>query len=121
MRKTDKKIDNQIRQILTELCEDYFESVSGFKWLTHLVDYSNFPSSLKVICIFEQQTDIDQFLSLPTTANINQIQLLSVLNKKLTDVAIKIKKLDKLMQFDNEMSCLTEHNGNWANRLKTSY
>jgi len=51
MRKTDKKLDNQLIKLLTEVCETALEDFSGFQWLTHIVDYSNFPKSLKVIPI----------------------------------------------------------------------
>jgi len=121
MRKSDKKIDNQIRAILTELCESYFESIEGFKWLTHIVNYSNFPNSFKVICIFEQKNDIEQFLLLTSTANVNKNKVLTILNNKLVSAGIKITKFDKLMKFDDEQSCLAEHNGNWANRLAARY
>ena len=121
MRKSDKKIDNQIRAILTDLCESYFETIDGFKWLTHIVNYSNFPSSFKIICIFEQKNDIEQFLSLTDTANISKNKVLTILNDKLVGAGIKITKLDKLLKFDDEQSCLVEHNGNWANRLAARY
>ena len=39
MRKTDKKIDNNLRIVLTEVCEIALKEVTGFQWLTHLVDY----------------------------------------------------------------------------------
>jgi hypothetical protein len=117
MRKSDKKIDNKIRSILTELCDDYYETVLGFKWLTHVVDYSSFPSSLKVICVFETRSDVEQFLMLECDASVTDKVTLSVLNKHLNAIGVKVKKLDELIRYDDEESCLNEHDGNWASRL----
>jgi len=60
MRKSDKKIDNILRRLLTEVCDSALEIVDGFKWLTHLVDYDNFPESLSVICIFNTNSELAQ-------------------------------------------------------------
>ena len=51
MRKTDKKMDNQLRHVLTEVCEVALKDINGFQWLTHVVNYSNFPKSLQVVCV----------------------------------------------------------------------
>ncbi len=34
MRKSDKKIENQIRDVLTDVCEDTLKSYDGFLWVT---------------------------------------------------------------------------------------
>ena len=47
MRKTDKKIDNQLRLVLTEACEVALKDIDGFQWLTHLVNYANFPALIQ--------------------------------------------------------------------------
>ena len=57
MRKSDKKIENQIREVLTDVCEDTLKSYEGFLWVTHTVNYSSFPQSLKIICVFETSQD----------------------------------------------------------------
>lgn len=43
MRKTDKKIENDIRNSLTEVCDELLELKMGFEWITHLVDFKRFP------------------------------------------------------------------------------
>ncbi|UTA48968.1 Fis family transcriptional regulator [Simiduia sp. 21SJ11W-1] len=58
MRKTHKKIDNAIRIALTGVCESALKKVDGFQWLTHLVDYGNFPQILAVVCIFENEFSV---------------------------------------------------------------
>lgn len=49
MRKTDKKIENNIRISLTKVCEQALKEVDGFLWLTHTVNYSKFPESLQIL------------------------------------------------------------------------
>ncbi len=61
MRKSDKKIENQIREVLTDVCEDTLKSYEGFLWVTHTVNYSSFPQSLKIICVFETGQDRANF------------------------------------------------------------
>lgn len=53
MRKSDKKLDNQIRKALTALCEDTFKDLTGFCFVTHTVNYQKFPQTLQVACVFE--------------------------------------------------------------------
>lgn len=63
MRKSDKKIDNLIREVLTDVCEDTLKSYEGFLWVTHKVKFPSFPQSLQIICVFESKQDITNFLT----------------------------------------------------------
>ena len=51
--KTQKKIDNNIRLALTDACEQLLDTIPGFQWLTHQANYSNFPASLLITCVFD--------------------------------------------------------------------
>lgn len=62
MRKSDKKTDNQIIKALTEVCESAKFETQGFVWLTHTVDYSRFPQSLKVTLVFNDEVSEDLLL-----------------------------------------------------------
>lgn len=61
MRKSDKKIDNQIRQALTQLCENHLKDLPGFCWITHTVNYQQFPQSLNVTCVFDDDDALSHF------------------------------------------------------------
>ena len=63
--KTQKKIDNNVRKALTAACEDCLKDVPGFQWLTHQANYTNFPASLFVTCVF----DTDEQLEVQLTAD----------------------------------------------------
>ncbi|WP_318443543.1 hypothetical protein [Photobacterium leiognathi] len=54
MRKMDKKRDNTIVAALTQVCHTAQEEGNGFQWLTHTVNYQNFPDSLTVVCVYDE-------------------------------------------------------------------
>jgi len=97
MRKSDKKIDNTIRDALTALCEIALDEIEGFKWITHLVDYKNFPESLAIICVFETDKN------LLTAQQLNKDQfLLQLIQQELASYDINIKNIDRVVRFHTE-------------------
>jgi hypothetical protein len=56
--KTNKKIDANICKALTLACDFSMHQIRGFLWLTHRVNYTNFPASLVVTCVFSSEQDI---------------------------------------------------------------
>jgi len=112
MRKTDKKIDNQLRVLLTDVCESALEEVNGFEWLTHVVNYDDFPRSLKIICVFDTNTNLSDYLHAETKTYFH-----TSIKTALDKVDIKLKNLANHILFDTEENCDKQHNGNWAMRL----
>ncbi len=112
MRKTDKKIDNQLRLVLTEVCETALKNIDGFLWLTHLVNYSYFPKSLKVVCIFNSNENLSNFMS-----HANRKHLESLIQIKLAEIGVYVKNVSDHIAYDTEQNCEHQHNGNWAERL----
>lgn len=93
MRKSDKKIDNEIIRRLTEVCETMKSRLSGFVWLTHEVNYQRFPESLLVTLVFDdqipEQTLLKEFaLLLPAVQNA----LHPILNKDLPAKQIQARR-----------------------------
>lgn len=112
MRKTDKKLDNQLRVVLTEVCEDMLKHIEGFQWLTHFVNYSNFPKSLKVVFIFETNEELDNFLSQDVKAEVlNQVY------QKLSGIGVKLKNVNHHVAFDTEENCERDNGGKWNERF----
>jgi hypothetical protein len=112
MRKTDNKIDNQLRLVLTDVCETALKEIDGFQWLTHLVNYSHFPKSLKVVCIFDTNENLSNFMS-----NGSRKDLESLIQLKLAGISVNVKNVSDHIAYDTEQNCEHEHNGNWAERL----
>lgn len=110
MRKSDKKRDNDIRKALTSLCEKQMKFYDGFQWLTHTVNYANFPASFKVICVFDTNEQLRRFLASDDNAKVT-----STIAKALS--GLKIKLPSQYLVFDSEEDCEQHNGGNWQARL----
>lgn len=112
MRKSDKKIDNQLRQVLTDVCEIALKEIDGFKWLTHTVNYATFPQSLMVVCVFDTNQNVDNYLQ-----SDSRHKLISLIQAEFKSINIKLKNIADHIKYDSEVNCNSQHNGNWAVRL----
>ncbi|KAB2826580.1 Fis family transcriptional regulator [Aliivibrio finisterrensis] len=97
MRKSDKKIENQIRVVLTEVCEDTLKGYEGFLWVTHTVNYSSFPQSLKIVCVFETNQDRENFLMGEGSLHVS-----TTIQKAFNKVGIQLKNIDKHLSYDTQ-------------------
>jgi len=113
MRKTDKTLETTIVKALTQVCEQSLKEINGFQWLTHLVNYKDFPRSLTVICVFETQ---DQLANLSTS--LQQEYLLGLIVERLSASGIRLPNPLKQIKFDSEEACNNQHAGNWQRRLR---
>ena len=109
MKKSDKKIENALVKVLTEVCDIAQEKYIGFKWITHFVDYKNFPDSLSIVCIYDTNEQLN-------TTNVEE--LCKLINEKLLSINIKIQDLYSQVAFDTEENCKNENNGNWDERFQ---
>ena len=112
MRRTDKKIDNNVRKALTIACDTALEQVQGFKWLTHTAKYDCFPGSLVVTCVF----DTDDSLAKAYDQELD-VYFRKLIQGSLLKVGVKFKHAQKQIRFDTEEACESEHNGNWSERI----
>lgn len=108
MKKTDKKLDNALREVLTEACDIALEKFAGFRWLTHVANYNDFPSSLSVVCVFATNEQL---------ANADLAGFRLLLKEKLASMSVQIKAIDQQLVFDTEENCEKYNNGKWSERL----
>jgi hypothetical protein len=113
MRKSDKKLDNSIRVELTDICELALKEIEGFLWLTHLVNYDDFPSSLKIICVFDTNFNLSNF-----TEGIDKKRLSHQIISGIETLGIKLKKMERHIYFDSQENCDAHHNGIWSERFR---
>ena len=113
MKKTDKKIDNSIRKALTEVCEMALNELSGFEWLTHFVNFSHFPRSLLIVCIFDTNDNLSYILN-----SHKDDYMYKLIEEKLITVGIHIKDIRRQVNFDTEEDCKYENMGKWKERFK---
>jgi hypothetical protein len=113
--KTNQKIDNNVCKALTIACESSLHDVEGFIWLTHRANYTNFPASLVITCIFNTNDEV----ALMKEQQLDEL-LRNTIQKQLLKIGVVVKKIDKQVQFDSEESCEKQHNGEWDRRLALS-
>lgn len=112
MKKTDKKIENTVREALTEVCEIALDEVAGFKWISHVVNYDDFPGSLSVVCVFDTNNNLSSVLSTHQDDYLRR-----VIKEKLAAANIRIRDIRRHVSFDIEEACNDEHGGKWHKRF----
>ncbi len=110
--KTQKKIDNNIRIALTTVCEQALKDVPGFLWLTHEANYTNFPASLFVTCVFDTEESLEQ-----AKKDGNTPILRKNIQASLLKVGVKFKAVNQQVCFDSEEACMQMHQGDWKARF----
>ena len=73
MKKTIRKLDNNVVKALTLACETAKDWEIGFQWLTHTARYEQFPGSLMVTCVFEHDEDVRQLSSDENDKKLRQL------------------------------------------------
>ena len=97
MKKTIKKLDNRVIKALTRVCEYAKDNIQGFEWITHTADYSHFPSSLAVTCVFKTNQSLNQ-----AKCDQNDIFLIKYIQQSLLKDGIVLKKPTHNIHFDTE-------------------
>jgi hypothetical protein len=112
MKKTVKKLDNNVVKALTIVCEHAKQDIVGFEWLTHSANYANFPGSLVITCVLNQSDSLNIML-----VSEQDKELRKQIQKQLLKAGILLKDARHHVFFDTEQACLLEHNGDWERRL----
>lgn len=94
MRKTDKKIDNQLRQVLTATCDFALQNTQGYQSISHTVNYNQFPASLVVTCLFDDQQHADNAMQ--------ERELLAHILEGLNSMSVNLKSPQKQVRFQSK-------------------
>lgn len=113
--KTNQKIDNNVCKALTIACESSLHDVAGFVWLTHRANYTNFPASLVITCVFNTEEEVTAM-----KAEQQDELLRASIQKQLLKVGVVVKNIKQCVRFDSEEACQGQHDGQWENRLALS-
>lgn len=95
--KTQKKIDNHVRLVLHDACEHFLAGTPGFQWLTHEANYSSFPASLVITCVFDTQGSWQQACQNGDSSNMQKH-----IQAKLLKIGIKLKTPKQQVVFKSE-------------------
>jgi hypothetical protein len=113
--KTTQKLDNNICKALTIACENSLHKIAGFCWLTHRANYTNFPASLIVTCVFNTEEDIEIMKANDLATGFKQD-----IQTQLLKIGVILKNMNQNIHFDSEEACEIHHKGQWDERLKLS-
>ncbi|MFK8042961.1 hypothetical protein [Congregibacter sp.] len=114
MRKTDKKNERMLVEALTRVCDQALEEIHGFAWITHFVDFNNFPDSLLVVCVFETNEQLQAVRAAKEDAYLSK-RVVEELQHEGVPVGAKWRRV----QFDTEEACARTHSGDWQARYRS--
>lgn len=95
--KTQKKTDNNIRLALTDAREELLEATPGLQRLTHQANYSNFPASLLITCVFNTNESQQQ-----ACQNGHSVKMQKLIQAKLLKIGVKLKAAKRQVIFESE-------------------
>lgn len=113
MRKSDKKIEKTLICALKEACEIALDEFDGFKWLTHFANYSYFPGSLSIVCVFDTNENLSKMYQKDKGDNLR-----ALLKERLELAGIEIRDIRTHVNFDTEEKCKRENDGKWHERFR---
>lgn len=113
--KTNQKIDNNVCKALTIACESSLHEVAGFVWLTHRANYTNFPASLVITCVFNTDEEIEAMKALQQDEFLR-----ATIQKQLLKIGVVVKNIKQSVRFDSEEACQRQHRGEWSERIALS-
>lgn len=90
-------LERRLIATLTEACETAKSEIVGFLWLTHELDYAAFPSSLRVIWVFDTQVSKDRAL-----AGGERERMVELTAMALKEAEVIVSKIAAHVQFDSE-------------------
>ena len=93
MKKSDKKIEQNIRESLTQVCEIAQENVEGFEWISHKVHYGNVAGSIQITCMFTEFRNAKMAK--------HDEYLYQLIQQSLSLIDIDIKDIRRHVDFDN--------------------
>ena len=111
LQRNEKKTENAIIKSLNAVCKTLKNELDGFSWLTHFVDYSQFPQSLKLVFVF----DTNQAL-LEANNKAFFKTIFELTETRLSNEGVYIKRIDKAVFFDTEENGADFNDLNWCRK-----
>jgi hypothetical protein len=108
-------IERRLVAALTDACETAKAELVGFCWLTHEIEYRDFPNSLRVTWVFDTQANQAQALSNGQSQRMTELTAIA-----LKAIGIELGQLHRPVLVDSEEQCLKSHGGDWLKRLAQS-
>jgi len=94
MKKTHKKIDNNLIKSLTLACEEIKDVTEFFTWLTHEANYDKFPQSLIITCYFSDENALIHVRD----SELNTL-IRKTIEQQLTSIGINSFNINKQIKY----------------------
>lgn len=107
------RLERELVACLTDACETAKAQIVGFSWLTHRLDPEDFPGSLRITWVFEQEAD-----KAAAVAGEAKAHMLALTRQALEQAGIQLDHPAWHVRFDSEQACAHGHAGDWAKRLQ---
>jgi hypothetical protein len=108
------RLERELVACLTDACETAKAEIVGFSWLTHRLDPEDFPGSLRITWVFEQEAD-----KAAAVVGDTKARMLALTALALEQAGIELDHPAWHVRFDSEEACAHGHGGDWAKRLQT--
>ncbi|AJP53435.1 MULTISPECIES: hypothetical protein [Pseudomonas] len=109
------RIERRLVATLTDACETAKAEIPGFEWLTHTVNYADFPHSLRITWVFDTRANQAHAVATGLDARLRELTATA-----LHDAEIPPVHLARCVHVDSEEACHAQHGGNWRLRLTRS-
>ncbi|MCS3511261.1 hypothetical protein [Pseudomonas grimontii] len=106
------RLERRLIATLIDACETAKTEIPGFDWLTHTVDYTTFPQSLRVIWVFDSRASKEHALSTGADQRMRELTAAA-----LHDADVHGASMERCVHFDSEEECRLRHDGDWRLRL----
>ncbi|NIF18723.1 hypothetical protein F3J43_17165 [Pantoea sp. Cy-639] len=107
------RLEREMVACLTEACATAQAEIVGFAWLTHRIDFDNFPASLRIIWVFSDDTDKARAL-----AGADKARMIALSAQALAAAGIRLDHVAWHVRFDSEEACWRDQGGDWNRRLR---
>ncbi|MFN3359672.1 MAG: hypothetical protein ACK418_27200 [Pseudomonas sp.] len=107
------RLERRLVATLTDACETAKAEIPGFVWLTHTVDYAAFPSSLRVIWVFDTRANKDQAVASGADQRMRELTAAALDQADVAHVQV-----NRCVRLDTEEDCQRQHGGDWRVRLQ---
>lgn len=107
-------IERELARALTRACETAKTEIPGFEWLTHRVDYNQFPASLKVTWVFNDDASMNTAIGNQDKGRIEALTLAA-----FEDIGIAVTNVAAHVELDSQERCDSVHGGDWGAHLRS--
>ena len=112
LKRNEKKVEGSIVKALNDVCETLKYEFNGFSWLTHFVDYSNFPQSLKLVFVFDTNQSLEGAKNKALFKTIFELT-----ETRLTSEGVYVKRIDKAVFFATEENGADFNDASWCRKF----